>query len=63
METRYLKSLIAVVDSGSIADAARAEHLTAAAVGQRVQALERELGFALLSRSGHAARQIGRAHV
>ncbi|WP_454721946.1 LysR substrate-binding domain-containing protein [Delftia acidovorans] len=56
METRYLKSLIAVVDSGSIADAARAEHLTAAAVGQRVQALERELGFALLSRSGHAAR-------
>lgn len=56
METRYLKSLIAVVDSGSIADAARAEHLTAAAVGQRVQALERELGFSLLSRSGHAAR-------
>ncbi|WP_275405948.1 LysR family transcriptional regulator [Delftia lacustris] len=56
METRYLKSLIAVVDSGSIADAARAEHLTATAVGQRVQALERELGFALLSRSGHAAR-------
>jgi len=38
LETRYLKSLIAVVDSGSIADAARAEHLTAAAVGQRVQA-------------------------
>lgn len=56
METRYLKSLIAVVDSGSIADAARSEHLTAAAVGQRVQALERELGFALLSRSGHVAR-------
>ncbi|MBN3728046.1 LysR family transcriptional regulator, partial [Burkholderia sp. Ac-20379] len=50
METRYLKSLLAVVDSGSIADAARVEHLTAAAIGQRVQALERELGFALLSR-------------
>jgi DNA-binding transcriptional LysR family regulator len=56
LETRYLRSLIAVVDTGSIADAARQEHLTAAAVGQRVQALERELGFALLSRSGHAAR-------
>ncbi len=56
METRYLKSLLAVVDSGSIADAARIEHLTAAAIGQRVQALERELGFALLSRSGHTAR-------
>ncbi|MBU9366044.1 LysR family transcriptional regulator [Burkholderia multivorans] len=56
MDTRFLKSLIAVVDSGSIADAARVEHLTAAAVGQRVQALERELGFALLSRHGHTAR-------
>ncbi len=56
METRYLKSLLAVVDSGSIADAARVEHLTAAAIGQRVQALERELGFALLLRSGHTAR-------
>lgn len=56
METRYLKSLIAVVDSGSIAEAARTEHITAAALGQRVQALERELGFALLSRSGHSAK-------
>jgi DNA-binding transcriptional LysR family regulator len=56
LDTRFLKSLIAVVDSGSIADAAHGEHLTAAAVGQRVQALERELGFALLSRHGHTAR-------
>jgi DNA-binding transcriptional LysR family regulator len=55
LDTRFLQSLIAVVDSGSIADAARVEHLTAAAVGQRVQALERELGFALLSRHGHTA--------
>lgn len=56
METRYLKSLIAIVDCGSIADAARTEHVTAAAMGQRVQALERELGFALLSRRGHTAQ-------
>ncbi|WP_159912608.1 LysR family transcriptional regulator [Pantoea sp. 18069] len=56
MEIRYLKSLIAVVDSGSIAEAARTEHLTAAAIGQRVQVLERELGFALLSRTGHSAQ-------
>lgn len=56
METRYLKSLIAVVDCGSIADAARTEHLTAAAIGQRIQALERELGIALLSRDGYTAR-------
>jgi DNA-binding transcriptional LysR family regulator len=56
LETRYLKSLIAVVDCGSIADAARVEQITAAAIGQRVQALERELGFALLSRSGYTAK-------
>ncbi len=56
MEIRYLKSLIAVVDSGSIAEAARIEHLTAAAIGQRVQVLERELGFKLLSRSGYTAQ-------
>ena len=56
MEIRYLQSLLAVVDSGSIAEAARSEHLTAAAIGQRVQVLERELGLALLSRSGHTAQ-------
>ncbi|EAR9474403.1 LysR family transcriptional regulator [Escherichia coli] len=55
METRYLKSLISVVDCGSIADAARIEYVTAAAIGQRVQALERELGFALLTRTGYTA--------
>lgn len=56
MDSRYLKSLIAVAESGSIADAARTEGLTAAAVSQRIQALERELGFELLSRTGHAAK-------
>lgn len=56
MDSRYLTSLIAVADSGSIAHAARAEGLTAAAVSQRIQALERELGVALLSRAGHAAK-------
>jgi DNA-binding transcriptional LysR family regulator len=56
MDTRYLKSLLAVIDCGSIADAARTEGLTAAAVSQRIQVLERTLGFALLSRVGHSAR-------
>ncbi len=56
MDIRYLKSLIAVVDCGSIADAARNEGLTAAAVSQRIQALERILGFELLSRVGHTAK-------
>ena len=56
MDTRYLKSLITVVECGSIAHAARAEGLTAAAVSQRILALERQLGFELLSRVGHAAK-------
>ena len=56
MDTRYLKSLIAVVECGSIAKAARLESLTAAAVSQRILALERQLGFALLVRVGHEAK-------
>lgn len=56
MDTRYLKSLLAVIDYGSIADAARTEGITAAAVSQRIQVLERLLGFPLLSRVGHAAK-------
>ncbi|MGC5704149.1 LysR family transcriptional regulator [Pseudomonas sp. NFXW11] len=56
MDTRYLRSLITVVECGSIAHAARLEGLTAAAVSQRILALERQLGFELLSRVGHAAK-------
>jgi DNA-binding transcriptional LysR family regulator len=56
MDTRYLKSLITVVDCGSIAKAARIEGLTAAAISQRIQALERTLGLELLSRVGHEAK-------
>jgi len=56
LDLRFLESLIAVVEAGSIAGAARREKLTAAAVSQRVQALERELGRALLVRTAHAAR-------
>ena len=56
MDTRYLKSLITVTDCGSIAEAARLEGLTAAAISQRIKALERLLGFALLSRAGHEAK-------
>lgn len=56
MDSRYLKSLITVTDCGSIAEAARLEGLTGAAISQRVKALERQLGFALLSRAGHEAK-------
>ncbi|MCS5514961.1 LysR family transcriptional regulator [Pseudomonas qingdaonensis] len=53
---RFLKSLVAVVETGSIAAAARRENRTAAAISQRVQALERTLGCTLLLRTAHAIR-------
>ncbi len=53
MDLAFLESLLHVVDSGSIAQAARMQQLTSAAVRQRVAALERELGVSLLARSGH----------
>ncbi|MFL6719014.1 MAG: LysR family transcriptional regulator, partial [Burkholderiaceae bacterium] len=52
MDTRFLESLVTVVEQGSIAEAARRLNLTPAAITQRIQALERELGTALLMRSG-----------
>ncbi|KPU58950.1 bacterial regulatory helix-turn-helix, lysR family protein [Pseudomonas fluorescens] len=56
MDVRFLRSLVAVVETGSIAAAARGENRTAAAISQRVQVLERALGCTLLLRSAHAAR-------
>jgi DNA-binding transcriptional LysR family regulator len=56
METRFLESLIAVVDHGSVADAARALNITPAAIAQRMQALEAEIGAPLLSRAGRVLR-------
>ncbi len=56
MDIRFLESLIAVVETGSIAAAARRQNLTPAAVSQRVRALEKQLGNALLARSAHSAR-------
>ncbi|WP_163831653.1 LysR family transcriptional regulator [Spartinivicinus ruber] len=56
MDVRFLKSLLAVIDKGSIADAARLENLTSSAVSQRIQALERELGVTLFSRIGNTAK-------
>lgn len=56
MDTRFLESLIAVVEGGSIAAAARLQGLTPAAVGQRVKALEAQLDVQLMERSGHQAR-------
>ncbi|MBE1205227.1 LysR family transcriptional regulator [Aminobacter carboxidus] len=56
MDIRFLQSLVAVVETGSIVAAARRERLTPAAVSQRIQALERTLGCPLLVRGAHTAR-------
>jgi len=59
MDIRYLDSLIAVVELGSIAHAARAQNLTAAAVGQRIQILENHFNTDLLNRKSHRATPTG----
>ncbi len=52
MDSRFLKSLISVIECGSIAEASRREHLTAAAISQRIKSLEADFGFELLHRVG-----------
>lgn len=53
MDTRFLETFIAVCNYGSMAEAGRRLNLTAAAVAQRLHALEKEIGVPLVSRSGH----------
>lgn len=55
MDVRFLESLLAVVDHGSIVAAAQAQALTPAAVSQRIQVLERDLGQVLLDRCANAS--------
>lgn len=55
MDIRFLESLIAVVEGGSISAAARVQGLTATAISQRIRALEAAFGADLLVRSGHKA--------
>ena len=47
MNTAFLQSFVTVVEHGSIAEAARRLNLTAAAVAQRIHALESEIGTRL----------------
>jgi DNA-binding transcriptional LysR family regulator len=56
MDTRFLESFVAVIDSGSIAAAARRLNLTPAGVAQRIHALEIEMGAKLISRFGRTAK-------
>lgn len=56
MDTFFLQSFIAVVDHGSLAEAARRLNLTPAAVAQRIKALEAEIGSPLIMRVGRETR-------
>lgn len=52
MDTRFLESFVQIVELGSIAEAARALHLTPTAVSLRVKALEEEIHARLIERAG-----------
>jgi len=52
MDTKFLKTFIAVVDSGSMAAASRQLNITPAAVAQQIRALERQINAALIRRAG-----------
>lgn len=52
MNTVFLQNFLAVLEHGSIAEAARRLALTPAAIAQQVRALEREMGTPLLMRAG-----------
>jgi DNA-binding transcriptional LysR family regulator len=56
MDTRYLQSFVAVVELGSMAEAARRLDLTPAAIAARVKALEEDIGVPLVQRAGRSVR-------
>lgn len=56
MDTQFLQSFVAVVDCGSMAEAARRLDLTPAAVAARIKSLEDSLGTSLLKRAGRTVK-------
>ncbi|MCU7370077.1 LysR family transcriptional regulator [Paucibacter sp. O1-1] len=52
MDTTFLQSFLQIVQTGSIAEVARREGVTPAAINQRIKTLEQELGIKLVTRSG-----------
>ena len=56
MDTRQLRTLLAIVEHGTFARAAEHVHLTPSAVSQQVQALEAEVGRTLFDRSSRPPR-------
>ncbi|MEM5338074.1 LysR family transcriptional regulator [Paraburkholderia azotifigens] len=62
MDTAFLANLLLVVDTGSMAEAARRVGVTPAAIAQQMSALERELGVALFVRSGRTVTPTEAGH-
>jgi DNA-binding transcriptional LysR family regulator len=56
MDSRFLETLVRVVELGSIAGAARRLDLTPATVAQRLRALEAEVGSPLVMRAGRTVK-------
>jgi len=56
VDLRYLQSFVAVVELGSLAEAARRLDLTPAAIAARVRSLEETLGTSLVKRAGRSVR-------
>lgn len=52
MDTQFLETFVCVIEQGSMAQAARRLGVTPAAVGQRMRALEAEIGVQLVARAG-----------
>ncbi|MBS7542426.1 LysR family transcriptional regulator [Ancylobacter oerskovii] len=62
MNTLFLETFVAVVDCGSLAEAARRLGITPAAAAKRVRALEDELSMRLVVRSGRTVRPTASGH-
>lgn len=62
METSFLQSFVLVAETGSMAEAARRQGLTPAAVSQQVRTLERELGAVLVARTGRTVTPTPAGH-
>lgn len=62
MDTAFLANLLLVVDTGSMAEAARRVGVTPAAIAQQMSALEREFGVTLFVRSGRTVTPTEAGH-
>lgn len=62
MDTAWLRSFLLVVETGSMAEAARRLNITPAAVAKQLRNLEHEVGTTLLARAGRTVRPTDAGH-